>query len=48
MVAVIELNDTNELDELINLLYGDQQIIIKKEYTTFNFIDLTTNNVEII
>jgi hypothetical protein len=47
MSAVIEIN-TNELTELINLLYGDRQILINKEYLNSNFVDLTKDNVVII
>ena len=48
MSAIIQINNQNELDELINLLYGDRQIIINNDYPNSNFIDLTINNVEII
>lgn len=47
MSAVIEINN-NELTELINLLYGDKQIIIDKEYLNSNFVDLTTNNIQFL
>ena len=47
MSAVIEIN-TNELTELINLLYGDKEILINKEYLNSNFVDLTKDNVVII
>ena len=45
MSAIIEINN-NELTELINLLYGDKQILINKEYP--NFVDLTTNNIQFL
>jgi hypothetical protein len=47
MSAVIEINN-NELTELINLLYGDKQILIDKEYLNSNFVDLTTNNIQFL
>ena len=50
MSAIITINNT-EVDELINLLYGDSIVILTNEcehYTNFNFIDLTKNNVEIL
>jgi hypothetical protein len=48
MVAVIEINNTNELNELINLLYGDREILLNNDYHNFNFVDLTKDNVDII
>lgn len=48
MSAIIQINNQNELNELINLLYGDRQIIINNEYPNCNFIDLTINNVDIV
>jgi hypothetical protein len=47
MSAVIEINN-NELTELINLLYGDKQILLDKEYLNSNFVDLTTNNIQFL
>ena len=48
MVAVIEVSNTDELNELINLLYGDKEIIINNDYNKFNFVDLAKDNVDII
>ena len=48
MSAFITIDDNNELNELIYLLYGDKQIILNNEYPNSNFVDLTVNNVEII
>ena len=48
MSAFITIDDNNDLNELINLLYGDKQIILNNEYPNSNFVDLTVNNVEII
>jgi hypothetical protein len=46
MSAVITIN-TTEVNELINLLYGDRPIILNNEYPN-NFLDLTKDNVVII
>jgi len=48
MVAVIEVSNTNELNELINLLYGDREILLNNDYRNFNFVDLTKDNIDII
>lgn len=48
MSAVIQINNQNELNELINLLYGDKQIIINNEFPNSNFVDLTVSNVDIV
>tara|TARA_R110000803_G_scaffold32928_2_gene72258 strand:+ start:640 stop:786 length:147 start_codon:yes stop_codon:yes gene_type:complete len=48
MVAVIEVSNTDELNELINLLYGDREILINNDYNKYNFVDLTKDNVYII
>ena len=47
MSAIITINNT-EINELINLLYGDRPIILNNEYPNSNFLDLTKNNVEIV
>ena len=46
MVAVIEVDTQDEINELIDLLYGNNDIILEKQYS--NFIDLTTENVNIL
>ena len=48
MSAIITINNNTELNELINLLYGDRPIILNNEYPNCNFLDLTKDNVEIV
>jgi hypothetical protein len=46
MVGVLSVNNYNEINEIFELLYGENEYILKNEYD--NIIDFTLDNVIIL